>query len=59
MVPDLTNLKLGIGDPWAGQVIEIPVFSDLVGDDSKTAGSLGFAEPIGSKNQSMKIGLHD
>ena len=50
MVPDLTNLKLGIGEPWAGQVIEISVFSDLVGNASKTAGSLGFAEPIGSKN---------
>ena len=39
-----------MGDPCAGHVNAIPLPSDFVGKASKTAGNLGFADPIGSRN---------
>ena len=39
-----------MGDPCAGQVSAIPLLSDFNGSTDLTAGSLGFADPIGSRN---------
>ena len=38
-----------MGDPCAGQVNAISLLSDFNGSTDLTAGSFGFADPIGSK----------
>ena len=49
-----SNLKLGIGVPWAGQVkaiIELRVLVSILPPSLILLANLGFADPIGSNNQ--------
>ena len=51
---NLSYLKLGIGVPWAGQVIPTPMFDDIVKvDDSNFEENFGFVDPIGSNQETI------